>query len=92
MKKETLMTPEQFVYWLQGHFEINPDVNTLTEKQIEMIRTHLNYVFTHVGTLVQQEPHGLGVKELKDSSTLDSMSELLRKNPGLLTSLDVQIC
>lgn len=41
------MTPEQFCYWLQGCFEIN-DSNELTEKQVQVIRNHLNLVFEHV--------------------------------------------
>jgi hypothetical protein len=47
------MTPENFCYWLKGIFEIQEaglDKNEkrsirLTEAQIEMINTHLNYVF-----------------------------------------------
>lgn len=39
------MTQEQFCFWLQGLFELCPDLKTLTETQVKMIRDHLNYVF-----------------------------------------------
>jgi len=50
------MTPENFVYWLQGYFEINdaagPGISSaapgtlkyLNEKQIRIIQDHLNSV------------------------------------------------
>ncbi len=40
------MSPENFVYWLQGLFELS-DVKTLNEKQVQIIKDHLNYVFIH---------------------------------------------
>jgi len=40
------MTSRDFCYWLQGHFEISGSTN-LTEKQVEVIRNHLNMVFKH---------------------------------------------
>lgn len=41
------MTPENFVYWLQGFFEIsNP--KELNEQQIEVIKNHLGLVLTNV--------------------------------------------
>lgn len=41
----TKMTPENFCYWLQGLFELQPDLKSLTPEQIAMIRQHLMYVF-----------------------------------------------
>lgn len=41
------MNAQDFVYWLQGYFELS-DSNTLTEKQVVAIKNHLNLVFTHV--------------------------------------------
>jgi hypothetical protein len=38
------MTPEQFVYWLQGFMEM-ADPTTLTEKQTQQIKDHLALVF-----------------------------------------------
>lgn len=46
------MTPVNFAYWLQGFFEIAENSETkdilLTQKQIDVIRAHLNLVFFHV--------------------------------------------
>lgn len=38
------MTPEQFVYWLKGFYELNEPKN-ITEKQTLIIKDHLNLVF-----------------------------------------------
>jgi hypothetical protein len=38
------MTPEQFVYWLQGFMEM-ADPQTLTEAQVKMLKEHLALVF-----------------------------------------------
>jgi len=38
---------EDFCYWLQGHFEMNPS-DVLSESQIKMIREHLSLVFNKV--------------------------------------------
>ena len=40
------MRSTEFCYFLQGFFEIS-DSNTLTEKQVEIIKNHLNLVFYH---------------------------------------------
>lgn len=40
------MTPENFCYWLQGYFEVS-DSRVLTEKQVEIVKNHLNLVFVH---------------------------------------------
>lgn len=40
------MTSEQFVFWLQGFFELS-ESNTLSEKQVEIIKNHLKLVFYH---------------------------------------------
>ena len=44
------MTAENFVYWLQGFFEIaesNHPALTLSNAQVEIIKRHLNLVFIH---------------------------------------------
>jgi len=41
------MTSEQFTYWLQGFFELT-DSNKLSEKQVQMIKDHLQLVFTKI--------------------------------------------
>lgn len=40
------MTSREFVYWLQGVFEV-AEPKTLDAKQTELIRRHLALVFTH---------------------------------------------
>lgn len=38
------MTSEQFIFWLQGYFEL-ADPKNLTEEQVEIIKNHLKLVF-----------------------------------------------
>lgn len=38
------MTSDEFAYWLQGYFEIS-ETDTLTERQVGMIKEHLQLVF-----------------------------------------------
>lgn len=40
------MTSQDFVYWLQGFFEIS-DATSISEKQTEIIKNHLKLVFFH---------------------------------------------
>ena len=40
------MKSVEFCYWMQGLFEIG-DVKELNEKQVEIIRKHLDMVFYH---------------------------------------------
>lgn len=49
------MSPENFVYWLQGLFELDEGVKTLNEKQVKMIKEHLHYVFTKGTPAPQKE-------------------------------------
>jgi hypothetical protein len=46
-KVNTHMSPENFCYWLQGHFELNPNAKDWTPEQVQMVRNHLNMVFHH---------------------------------------------
>ena len=39
------MTAEQFVYWLQGYFELSDDTDRLSRRE-HIIRDHLQEVFT----------------------------------------------
>ena len=42
------MTPEQFVYWLQGYFEVTKPIDnqfSMTPEQIKVITEHLDKVF-----------------------------------------------
>lgn len=40
------MTSRDFVYWLQGYFEISKP-SKLTKKELSVIQNHLNLVFKH---------------------------------------------
>lgn len=52
------MTPEQFVYWLQGFMELT-ETKTIDEAQTKMIREHLSTVFNKVTLpLVVHTPYG----------------------------------
>jgi hypothetical protein len=41
------LTPRDFVYWLQGFFEIAGQDATMTPDQLAMVRRHLDTVFEH---------------------------------------------
>ena len=41
------MKPESFIYWLHGYFEIS-ESNTLSEKQVQVIKDHLDLCFNKV--------------------------------------------
>lgn len=41
------MTSRDFVYWLQGYFELTSANLPLSIEQTEIIRRHLNMVFKH---------------------------------------------
>ena len=56
------MSPENFTYWLKGFFEIS-DAKKIDEKQIDIIKDHLNLVFNKV-TPVRDNAK-------KDNKTLD---------------------
>lgn len=41
------MTSRDFVYWLQGFFELCPDAGSLTVSQTDLVKRHLALVFKH---------------------------------------------
>lgn len=52
------MTSDQFVFWLQGFFEISQHSdggNTLNEKQVEEIKNHLKLVMNKVTPDISEE-------------------------------------
>lgn len=59
-----MMTERDFVYWLQGFFEIaNP--TSMTPEQVKMVKDHLGYVFEHkqkteTPALPHQDPFDTG--------------------------------
>ncbi len=59
------MTSRDFVYWLQGFFEIGYlEGESLDGERVEMIRKHLNLVFVH-----EIDP-SMGPKEIQDKLNL----------------------
>jgi hypothetical protein len=40
------MTSRDFVYWLQGFFEIS-NTSVMTEEQVAVVKKHLSLVFIH---------------------------------------------
>lgn len=75
---ESKLTPEQFVYWLQGYMEVeNP--KQLTPKQTQIVKDHLEKVFTKV-TPERNKP---GFKTL----TGDKIDyEIPKKNKAIICS------
>ena len=66
------MTPEQFCYWLQGMFELT-NTRSLSEKQLEVVRNHLQLVFTKMTPDVE-----IDVDELDDTDE-DTLKKALEK-------------
>ncbi len=67
------MTPTNFCYWIQGLLELTPDLKTLNEAQVKMIRDHLGYVFQHMNPeapVVPVQVQTTGVSPL-DASKMD---------------------
>ena len=68
------MTPRDFVYWLQGLFELgNPE--KLNKKQIELIKNHLALVLIHESGEPELDDPELEPEEPSD----DDVEERLRK-------------
>jgi len=70
------MTPEQFIYWLQGFFELS-DAVSLTEKQVKIIKEHLEYVFTK-GHLTQQITVQGSTTGLDDKQRADALARAIK--------------
>ncbi len=49
------MTPENFAYWLMGHFELQDKPSSLNTEQTAVIRNHLNLVFAHIDLEAPQD-------------------------------------
>jgi hypothetical protein len=73
------MSPEQFTYWLKGFFEIS-DTNNLSEKQVQIIRDHLNLVFNKVTP--DRKGENLGYK------LLDTRFTGIKNNPLCKQEID----
>jgi len=64
------MTPEQFCYWLNGHFDLS-DLDALTSKQVKVIKEHLALVFN---------------KKAKSIMDLMEDDGLVKKSPSYLST------
>lgn len=49
------MTPRDFIYWLQGYFELS-ETNILTEEQVIEIKKHLYNCFKHECEQYEYDP------------------------------------
>jgi hypothetical protein len=60
------MQARDFVFWLQGFFEIN-EPQTINKQQVEIIKNHLNLVFKHeIDPSLNEGKTKEEVKELHD--------------------------
>lgn len=70
------MTSRDFAYWLQGYFEIsNPE--TISNKETEMIKKHLNLVFKHeIDPSMGNEQHQQELNNIHNTKpTLEDLGE-----------------
>jgi hypothetical protein len=83
------MTPENFTYWLQGFFEVS-DTKKLDEKQVQIIKDHLNLVFNKV------TPNRDGIQmgsTLQGGSTVDLLPKTYCATTTFdLSSLNKKVC
>jgi hypothetical protein len=49
------LTPRDFIFWLQGHMEIN-DPETITEAQAAMIKEHLDLTISELSKKKLNQP------------------------------------
>lgn len=55
------MTTDQFVYWLQGYFElVDGEQQSLSVRQVEIIKRHLDLVLVNVTTSDEKKKKGSG--------------------------------
>jgi hypothetical protein len=63
------MTPENFVYWLQGMLEIG-NVKKLNKEQVNIIKDHIKLVLTKVTPTYQAHPWTLSTTSINAPATL----------------------
>jgi hypothetical protein len=78
------MTPEQFIYWLQGHCEMNPDTLP-TYAQWEMIKEHLQSVFKKPLTEVKQD---VKIDTTDPLFTKEDLSKIFEKKEELPRTME----
>ena len=77
-KKNKNMTSRDFAFWLQGFFEIT-ESTVLTEKQVTMIKTHLNLVFKHeIDPSMGDNKHQEELNSIHNTPIVSNPNPLLR--------------
>jgi hypothetical protein len=76
------MTSRDFVYFLQGFFEIN-EPQTINKQQVEIIKNHLNLVFKHeIDPSLNEGKSKEEVKELQDvHDGKKKLSDFIKEGP-----------
>lgn len=64
------MNSREFSYWLQGLFEV-AEPTTLNEKQVELIKRHLNMVFIHEIDLSYPTDQQEALNEAHNGNSID---------------------
>lgn len=73
------MQSRDFVYWLQGFFEI-ADAKQITEEQTEVIKRHLNLVFKHeIDPSMGGEEHQMILNNIHNPNPLGKKDQILRR-------------
>lgn len=68
------MRSRDFVFWLQGYFELNGP-KTIDEKETELIKRHLNLVFAHeIDPSYDNEEHLTNLDDIHSPSDWDPVT------------------
>ena len=88
------MTPRDFSYWLQGFFEISNEDVTLSHRQIQIIKDHLNLVLNKETPDRSTEEGGDDVPPDKypQISCQDEFNSWLANMGGVLPDYDSPLC
>ena len=70
------MNSIDFCFWLQGHFEISGS-QELTKEQTEIVKNHLNLVFTHEIDPERERQTTASVAALNEAHFPNSLNDML---------------
>ena len=73
------MNERDMLYWLRGFFELT-DAKTLTEKQVEIIKNHLDLVFEKITPDVDLSGTNLKIDSSDDNIRICSSEEKLDRD------------
>ena len=74
------MTPENFIYWINGLLEIgNPE--SLNKQQIQIIKDHINLVIEKKTPSIYQNPTGLASISCSVEKTLEEIIRYQSSGP-----------